>query len=391
MQGGVRKRGNTWYYYFDMGTVDGKRVRPEYSASAEGAKTKAEAEAILRKKIAEYESGGIIFKPSEITLHDYLMYWQKEYVSLKLTPRTQDNYETTIRIHILPHLGSYKLKALTPETLQTFFNMKVREGWAKQTLSIMFGIMSKSLKHAVYPYKYINETPMQYVELMVNKERKPTREDLKIQSTENLKKINQALSEDHPFYLPFHIGLHCGLRVGEVCGLEWKHINFEESTLEIEQQLVTIRDENGKTKWVIGPPKSISGYRTIPIGKALLKILKQAQIRQKQNQLKYGQHYQKSSLGNFVCKKENGDHCTPSVIKYHTRETIGVKLGISFNYHSLRHTHATMLIENGSPIKTVQKRLGHSRSAITEDRYVHLTKKMARDAADIFDNIAEDL
>jgi integrase len=79
------------------------------------------------------------------------------------------------------------------------------------------------------------------------------------------------------------------------------------------------------------------------------------------------------------------------VIKYHTRESISRKLNITFNYHSLRHTYATMLIENGTPINTVQKRLGHSRSATTEDRYVHLTQKMARDAADIFDSIARDL
>lgn len=50
-----------------------------------------------------------------------------------------------------------------------------------------------------------------------------------------------------------------------------------------------------------------------------------------------------------------------------------------------------MLIESGQPIKTVQKRLGHSRAAITEDRYVHLTEKMARDAANIFDSFAQDL
>ncbi|MGE7998802.1 tyrosine-type recombinase/integrase [Lysinibacillus sp. NPDC093190] len=67
------------------------------------------------------------------------------------------------------------------------------------------------------------------------------------------------------------------------------------------------------------------------------------------------------------------------------------KLNISFNYHSLRHTHATALIENGTPIKTVQKRLGHSRSAITEDRYVHLTEKMSRDAVNIFGSFAQDL
>ncbi|WP_427108277.1 hypothetical protein [Lysinibacillus xylanilyticus] len=87
---------------------------------------------------------------------------------------------------------------------------------------------------------------MHYVELMKDKSRKPTREDLKIQSKENLRRINSVLNEDHPFYLPFHIGLHCGLRVGEVCGVEWKHINFEEMTLEIEQQLVGIKDENRK-------------------------------------------------------------------------------------------------------------------------------------------------
>jgi len=55
------------------------------------------------------------------------------------------------------------------------------------------------------------------------------------------------------------------------------------------------------------------------------------------------------------------------------------------------HTHATTLIENGTPIKTVQKRLGHSRAAVTEDRYVHLTEKMARDAANIFDSFAQDI
>ncbi|MBX8943234.1 MULTISPECIES: tyrosine-type recombinase/integrase [Lysinibacillus] len=77
-------------------------------------------------------------------------------------------------------------------------------------------------------------------------------------------------------------------------------------------------------------------------------------------------------------------------MKYQTRD-LTKKLGIDFNYYSLHHTHATMLIESGQPIKTAQKRLGHSRSAITEDRYVHLTQKMARDATDIFDAIAKDL
>ncbi|MGA4519634.1 tyrosine-type recombinase/integrase [Solibacillus silvestris] len=388
MKGGVRKRGNTWYYYFDMGIVEGKRKKVE--RTAEGAQTKAEAEAVLRRKILEYENAGTVFKPSEMTLHDFLAFWQKEYVELKLKPNTQDNYRLTINNHILPHLGNYKLKSLTPHVLQQFMNLKVREGLARQTLSIIRGILSKSLNQAVYPYKYINENPMSYVELMKNKERKPTKDDLKIQSKENLRLLNERVTEDHPFYLPFHIGLHCGVRVGELCALEWKHVNFEEMTIEIEQQL-TREKIDGKYKWVVSPPKSVSGYRTIPVGSSLMNILKKEKIKQKENKLKYGKSYLQDPEHDFVCKKENGEHYTPNVIKYQTRELIRGKLGIDFNYHSLRHTHATMLIENGTPIKTVQKRLGHSRSAVTEDRYVHLTQKMARDAADIFDSIARDL
>ncbi len=390
MKGGVRKRGNTWYYYFDMGIVDGKRIRPEYSATAEGANTKAEAEAILRRKILEYENAGTVFKPQEITLHDYLDFWMKEYVELELEPNTYYNYESTICNHITPYLGKYKVKSLTPHVLQQFINLKTREGYARQTLSIIIGILSKALNHAVYPYKYIKENPMHYVELMKDKKRKPTREELKIQTKENLRLINSSLDEEHPFYLPFHIGLHCGLRVGEVCGLEWKHINFEEMTLEVEQQLVAIKDENGKAQWQPRPPKSKAGYRTIPFGNTLAEMLKRIKKAQLENRLKYGEFYLQDPEHDYVCKKENGEHCTPSEIKYNTRK-ISEKLNISFNFHSLRHTHATTLIENGTPVKTVQKRLGHSRAAVTEDRYVHLTEKMARDAANIFDSFVQDI
>lgn len=391
MKGGVRKRGNRWYYYFDLGKVDGKRKKIE--RVAEGAQTKAEAERILRRKIIEYENAGIFFEPSEMTLHDFLDFWMKEYVELKLRPNTQDNYFRTIKNHINPYLGKYKLKSLTPHILQQFMNTKVREGLARQTLSIIRGILNKALKHAVYPYRYIQENPMQYVELMMDKERKPTKEDLKILSREKLRILKEHITEGHPFYIPFQIGLHTGVRVGEVCGLEWKHVDFDNKTIEIEQQLTQkmIKDDKtGKFKqiWVVSPPKSISGYRTIPIGDTLLNILKKEKLKQKENKLKYGEYYRQDPNHDFVCKKENGEHYTPNVIKYQTRELIKRKLGIDFNYHSLRHTHATLLIESGVDIKTVQKRLGHSRSAITEDRYVHLTEKMARNAADVFDMIS---
>ncbi|MFJ6208339.1 N-terminal phage integrase SAM-like domain-containing protein [Lysinibacillus sp. NPDC092081] len=77
----------------------------------------------------------------------------EEYVDLKLEPNTYYNYEGVIKNHILPHLGKYKVKSLTTHVLQQFINL--------------------SLNHAVYPYKYIKENPMHYVELLKDKSRKP--------------------------------------------------------------------------------------------------------------------------------------------------------------------------------------------------------------------------
>jgi len=67
------------------------------------------------------------------------------------------------------------------------------------------------------------------------------------------------------------------------------------------------------------------------------------------------------------------------------------KLGIDFNFHSLRHTHATLLLEQGAPIKDIQARLGHSRSGITLDTYSHLTDKMKNQTVDIFEKLMNDM
>lgn len=88
---------------------------------------------------------------------------------------------------------------------------------------------------------------------------------------------------------------------------------------------------------------------------------------------------------NMVCTKENGDIVTPETFKYASR-VIHYGLGIEFNFHSLRHTHATTLIENGANFKDVQARLGHANIETTLGTYTHATEKMAKQSVDIFEN-----
>lgn len=380
MKGGVRKRYGSWYYYFDGASINGSRKKIERKAI--GATTKQEAEKVLRKAITEYENTGTVFKPSGTSMYDYMQFWLEEYVMINLKYNTQENYRLVIKNHIDPSLGKYKLMSITPELLQKFINDKYREGLSRKTLTIFHTILQGALKQAVYPYKLIAENPMQYVKLPKKEVGKTTTTDLKILPVPSIKKILAYLRPENSFYIPFHIGLNTGMRVSEVCALTWDCVNLSEGTIVINKILVNVEKE-----WVFGTPKTQSSYRTINIGSTLIKILKDHSLKQKENKLKYGENY---ISNNFVCTKENGENVTPASCKWSGRN-LRDKLNIDFNFHSLRHTHATMLLEQGAPIKDIQTRLGHSRSGITLDTYSHLTDKMKNQTVDIFERFMNEV
>lgn len=164
--------------------------------------------------------------------------------------------------------------------------------------------------------------------------------------------------------------------------------------------------------WYFGTPKTPTSNRTVKIGNTLLNILKKYKKDQLQNKLKYGCHYTyiyegieiidnkkyrslyslKSNINagtlkkvEMICTKESGEIVTPNTFKYASR-VINYNLGIIFNYHSLRHTHATILIENGAEIKDVQERLGHAKIETTYNDYISNTKKMSNNSVEIFEN-----
>lgn len=376
MKGGVRKRYGSWYYYFDLGSVEGKRKKIERKAV--GAETKAQAEKILRKAMEDYENTGVIFDPPTTSLHDYMLFWLEEYVKINLKYNTQENYKNIIDNHINPAIGKIKLRSITPEILQKFINDKHREGLSRKTLSIFHTVLQGALKQAVYPYKLLRENPMQYVKLPRKENIKTTEADLKILPMSSIKKIIDFLDTSNTFYMPFHIGLNTGMRVSEVCALTWDCVDLINGTVTVDKIMVCVNKE-----WVFGTPKTKSSYRTIQIGGSLVKILKEQKIRQKENRLRYGEYYR---ISDFVCTKENGENVTPASCKWSGRN-IRDKLGIDFNFHSLRHTHATLLLEQNAPIKEIQARLGHSRSGITLDTYSHLTDKMKSQTVDIFEQL----
>lgn len=115
--------------------------------------------------MSEYNRAGAVFKPSEISVSDYLDFWMKEYCQNNCKPSTISNYDKKIRLHIKPAIGKYRLAALSPETLQKLINDKFNQGYSRNTLMVLKGSLTGSLSYAVQPLKYIPFSPAEYIDL----------------------------------------------------------------------------------------------------------------------------------------------------------------------------------------------------------------------------------
>ena len=370
----------------EAGKVNGKRKKIE----RKGGSTKAEALKSLRKAIGEFEKAGTFIDESSISVADYFDYWYKEYVLINCKYNTQINYTRVIENHIKTSLGVYKLKSLTPSVLQEFLNAKYRNGYTKNSIGNFYGVLSGALKMAVYPYQFIKENPMQYVNMPKIQEKKKSNDDLKIITKSQFDKIIERFPEGSNFYIPVQIAFHTGMRASEVCSVTW-------DSIDLDKQPITVDKIIYKNKvWQFGTPKTESSERTISIGTTLTEILKKHKKKQLENRLKYGQFYANETYiyeesnkvyksSDLVCTKESGELISTESLKYLSR-IVNYELNINFHFHSLRHTHATMMLEAGADYKEIQERLGHSKLATTMDTYSHVTKRIKKSAIDKFEN-----
>lgn len=389
----TRKRGKTWQYRFYGATVNGKRQE----ICKGGFRTKKEAQLAGNKALTEYTQAGRHFIPSEISVTDYFEEWIKlRSVDLKQT--TISGYQKRIRNYILPVIGKYKLKAVTASNLQALINDLFNRGFSRNTLTSIKGILTNAFDYAVEPLHYIQFSPMLGVRLPSVRAKPPVpqrhkeRHAITVQQWERL--INRFPSSSS-CHLPLMLGYHCGLRLGEVFGLCWEDINFESGTLSVNRQVQEINK-----CWTFVPPKYES-FRTMKIDSVLLSALVEAQATQAQAQSDYAELYtylyknennaivtvKTSTPISLVNIRENGEFIQPRVTQ-HLCKVAHKELDMpDFDFHTLRHTHTTMLIDAGISPMVVQERLGHKNIQTTLDIYAEVTDNMRDIAGNVIDKI----
>ena len=195
----------------------------------------------------------------------------------------------------------------------------------------------------------------------------------------------------------FLLILNTGLRTGELIGLSWDDIDFEARTISVNRSL----EYRYSTKvWKAGPPKTMSGYRTIPMTNEVYEILKgvweKKPYRKESELLEQVLEYpdlrdntiKKLRLKNLVFINFRTGEPTKNSSYDTNLYKICDKAGIEpFCMHALRHTFATRCIERGVKPKALQKILGHANLATTMDTYVHMTEESLTEAIEVFESV----
>ena len=398
----TRKRGKYWEYEFDAAKVAGKRNR----ISKSGYKTKAEAVAAGAAAMAEYNSSGIKFIPSEMSYADFLDYWIESYCLITLKKTTLDNYKKRIKAHIKPSLGAYKLTSLTTAGLQKFINSKIDAQYSLNTLSVLRGILTGSLQYAVRQ-NMLKNNPAR--EIRIPTER--STESLQLRSAPHrylpsdvIEKIFERFPEKHPSHIPLMLGYRCGLRLGEAFAITWDCVDLEKGQIYINKQ---VQWNPAEQWWFFTNPK-FNSFRTIDLDNTLLELLKRERKRQDKDRAYYEDMYTvyyENDVRGLVTSPDQASSATPIELMLvrqdgsyiqartmqHASSVIHYELGVKdFTFHSLRHTHATMLAEAGMPQKYTQQRLGHKDISVTLKYYTHLTDKMSEIGGKILESMFAD-
>lgn len=320
---------------------------------------------------------GTYIAPSKVTVGQWLDLWQQDYL-VDVRPSTVTSYEAIIRNHIKPKIGAIRLDSLTTQDIQEFYNRlrfpsENRKALSAKTIKNIHGILHHALQQAMLN-NYIRTNPSNscVIPRVTKKKVKPLNE---YQIADFLKAI-----KGHKYENLFLVALFTGIRQGEICGLQWECVNFDDGTILIDKQLQSLR---GKTrgdseKYILVPTKN-GKERTITAAPYVMELLWKTKQSQNANRKTWGKAFQENDL---VFTDEFGNRITPQAL-YRAFKIIVTESGMPMvRFHDLRHSYAVISLKYGDDVKTVQENLGHATAAFTLDVYGHVTEKMKKDSAD---------
>lgn len=300
----------------------------------------------------------IVAPCSSLTYDELLDLWLHS-SQLNTKESTHARYTHLINTHVRPQLGKHQLSTLSTEIVENFIEYQLTVGrldnaggLAPKTVTDILTIIKNTMEYARYKGFAVN---CNLSKLTIKKKEK----EMRVLTQAEQDALISVLIEDMDLYkFGVFLSLYTGIRIGELCALQWEDVNLAQTTLKIRKTMQRIQDaENGafsKTKIVITEPKSQCSVREIPLPAFVIDVARRF-VGTPKSYILTG----------------NDRYIEPRTMQNRFKSYIR-DCGIAdANFHALRHTFATRCVEVGFEIKSLSEVLGHANVNITLNRYVH--------------------
>lgn len=319
----------------------------------------------LMLKKAECFSRGHPDGARELTLSEWVHRWLESEVACMVKESTLQMYCGLARNHLLPFLGGWFLSQVTPMMIRELIVNLQEKGLGAVSIRSVLRLLSSAMR-AAQDEGLIRKNPCRKV-----KPPSVWQKEQRVLTSEEQELLCAELRQ--PEDLPALLGLYTGMRLGEICALQWSDINWEQQTLTVRQTVQRVpqprktSDTSGcKTCLKVGTPKTAHSHRIIPLPEILIERLRT---------LKRGNRI-------FLFSDTQRAAEPRTIQRRFQRLTKRLGLG-GVHFHTLRHTFATRLLELGVQVKTVSAMLGHASVKTTLDVYAHSIIKQQRIAVNL--------
>ncbi|AGB22129.1 site-specific recombinase XerD [Mycobacterium sp. JS623] len=338
-----RRKDGRWEGAAYLPTASGKRRRIRvYGTSSHDAKAKLTAQMAAAER-------GIPAADRSWTIAQYLDYWMREVTPITLRPKTLEGYESVIRVHLKPWLGAQSLTQLSVTTLQQILNQQLANGHSVHTVrsarKVLSAALTRAMREDLIPRNVARLASLPRWE----------RNDITPWTVAEAGRFLAAARRER-LYAAFLLLTLYGMRRGEVLGLRWSDIDWDQHQLHIRQQLQQVRGQI-----YLGPVKTNAGKRDLPLLAPVRDALRQHQAASADI----------ATESDLVFLSDEGTPLWPRNfvrVFQRLREQAGLR---RIKLHHLRHTAATLLKNFGVPTRDAQLILGHAHITTTQQLYQH--------------------
>jgi integrase len=334
-------------------------------------KHKADALAWLREMQNQLDLGYDI-QEGNLTLEKYLPQWLDRRKT-SLSPSTVYQYGQIMRDHIIPHIGEIRLKDLRLDRIERLYSDLLDSNIGVRTIRLTHAVLHNALNKAI-KYGLIVRNPAQGADLP-----EYSHSEMHVLDASQ---VNQFLvaAQNSQYKALYYLAIHTGMRQGELFGLKWTDIQWQTGVMYVQRQVKWVPGQG----WGFKDTKTKSGRRTIKLGEGTLQVLRLHREQQATNKVVAGDRWKEHGLvfPSLVGTPSNPSNLRKDFLKF--LQEAGLH---KIRFHDLRHTAASLMLNNGVPPIVVSKILGHSKPSITLDVYGHLYQEMQTDAAKIMDDL----